>query len=353
MSIHLTRILPRLLLTVLVVGIALRPAASLEACGAYIPREGAAGMARERGLVLWDGRTERVLMELTVTGEAGEAAWIFPAPSPAVVELGDSVLLDELEALTAPRVVVERRWTFGPASGAAPEAAGQGVAVLSQQTLGPFEVATLAATEARALRDWLSENGYTFPPGLDAVLAPYVAQGWYYVAARLTPAGQGESLDGQLDPLWITFETEEIVYTMRPAAMAPEPFPLTLYVIADHRVEKAAAFGASRVSYAGFIQPNDLPADSALAPLLPAGRQFLTRFEDSVVPARVDGDFVFTFAPADDAHQDTLTRVEYADASGLIGAAGLGLCALTCLGALGLGGVVLLMRRAGRARSGA
>lgn len=328
----------------LAVGIVLAAPAIGEACGAYIPREGEAGMARERALVLWDGRRERVLMELAVTGEANEAAWIFPAPSPAVVELGDSAVLDELDALTAPRVVVERRWTFGPTAGAPPEAAGRGVTVLSQQTLGPFEVTTLAATEAEALQAWLAENGYAFPPGLADVLAPYVADGWYYVVARLTPAGEGEALNGQLDPLWITFESDEIVYTMRPAAMAPEPFPLTLYVLADHRVEKAAAFGASRVAYAGFLDPRALPARSQVAPLI-TGQQFLTRFEDTVIPARVDTDYVFTFAASDDVYQDTITRVEYADASGLVGWAALGLCGLTCLGALGLGGILLLIRR--------
>ncbi len=343
----------RLLLWVLLVGIVLAPVAGAEACGAYIPREGEAGMARERGLVLWDGRTERVLMELSVTGEASEAAWIFPVPAPAVVELGDSAILDELETLTAPRVVVDRRWSFGPMmSAGAPDGAGRGVTVLEQQTLGPFEVTTLAASEATALEDWLKENGYTFPFGLTEVLAPYVERGWFYVAARLTPAGQGESLNGQLDPLWITFEADTPVYTMRPAAMAPAPFPLSVYVLADHRVEKVAASGASRVAYAGFLDSAGLPAGSQVAPLL-SGRQFLTRFDDTVIPSLVADDYTFTFAAADTEYQDTVTRLEFVDISGWVGAAALGLCGLVCLGALGLGGAVLLFRRNGRARPAA
>lgn len=334
----------------LLVGMVLAPAASGEACGAYIPREGEAGMARERGLLIWDGRTERVLMELSVTGEASEAAWIFPVPAPAVVELGDSAILDELTTLTAPKVVVERRFTFGPMTSAgAPEGAGRGVTVLEQQTLGPFEVTTLSASAATALQDWLDENGYDFPFGLAEVLAPYVERGWFYVAARLTPAGQGASMNGQLDPLWITFETATLVYTMRPAAMAPAPFPLTLYVLADHRVEKAADFGASRVAFAGFLEPGDLPAGSQVAPLLP-GRQFLTRFDDMIYPSQVDDDFVFATAPADTAYQDTVTRLEFVDVSGPIGAAALGLCGLLCLGAVGLGGVAVWLRRTRRPR---
>jgi hypothetical protein len=288
---------------------------------------------------------ERIMMDLSVTSDAGEAAWIFPTPSPATVALGDGGLFDELATLTAPRVVVEHRpgWPLeGTRAGAAP---GAGVTLLSRQTLGPFEVASLAADDAGALAAWLDDNGYAFPDGMTAVTQPYIDQGWYYVAVRLTPAAAGEALTGQLDPLWITFETDEIVYIMRTSALVPNTFPLFLYVFAEHRVEKDDSFGYSEVVFADFVDPADLDPGSRLAQALP-GRLFLTKFRETVDPALVGGDYTFTYAPADEAYHETITDVRYDDYSWMLWLAGLAACGMLGLGALIVGGLVLMLRRA-------
>lgn len=313
------------------------------ACGIYIPRDSEASMDRERGLIIWDGVSEKVLMEVSVTSEATEAAWIFPSPSPATVALGEAAILDELDELTKPQVVVEHRWGFpmlGAGSAAPPEVAGARVTVLSQQTLGPFEVTTLAATDADALSTWLSDNGYNFPTGLEAVLQPYVEREWFYVAARLSPEQQDEPLTGQLDPLWITFASTDLVYTMRPAAMAPAAFPLTLYVVADHRVEKATRFGASEVAFAGVLDPAALASDSALKPHLP-GTLFLTKFRETIIPAQVNDDFTFTFAASDEPYREVIYDVRYDDYSWIAWLVG----GLACLMLIGVGGFAFLIAR--------
>jgi hypothetical protein len=166
--IHLAR------LVVLGLGIALAfswSAADACGCGIYIPREGEASVAQERALIRWDGRTEDIVMALGVLGQSKEAAVILPVPSRATVKLGDAKIFDALQDLTKPRV--EKQLALFPplmlGAGAAP------VSLLERQTLGPFEVSTLAATDANALGDWLKTNGYNFPPEVATVLQPYVA----------------------------------------------------------------------------------------------------------------------------------------------------------------------------------
>lgn len=335
----------RSILVGIMLGLAFGPLRA-EACGAYIPQEGEADRAQERGLILWDGQLEQIMMELDVTSDAREAAWIFPTPSPATVELGDARLFDELEDLTKPRIVIEHRpgslfeegRTASPAGGAPP------VTVLSQQTLGPFEVTTLAASEAGALQRWLADHGYAFPEGLDSVLEPYVENGWYYAAARLTPESQGQPLTGQLDPLWIKFQSDQIIYIMRTAAIVPNPFPLSLYVFAEHRVEKAQSSGFSQVAFADFVDPADLAPGAALARTLP-GRLFLTKFRESVEPARADADYTFTYAPTDETYHEVITEVRYDDYSWMAWLAGLAACCVLGLGAVGVGALVLVLRR--------
>jgi hypothetical protein len=331
----------------LLAALALLVPATALACGPYIPQDGDLEVRRERGMVIWDGATEHMLMELSVSGDASEAAWLFPSPAPATVELGDSAALDELDDLTRPRRVVEHRpaWPFfGLGAGAgAPEGALVGsVQVLSQQTLGPFEVTSLAADEEGALLAWLTENGYSLPEELAAVLRPYVEQGWYYVAVRLAPAAEGESLAGQLEPLWLSFAAAEPVYTMRASAVSHEAYPLTLYVFGEHRVEKEAAFGFSEVPFAGWVDPASLAAGSTLAGRLP-GRMFLTKFSEEIYPAEVNDDYVFRFAAEDAEYHETITEVVYDDYT-WVGVAGV-LCCGLLLAALAGGGVLLARRR--------
>ncbi|MCL4304194.1 MAG: DUF2330 domain-containing protein [Anaerolineae bacterium] len=283
-------------------------------CGVYIPREGEGSVVQERALVRWDGQTEDIVMALGVQGHSSEAAWIMPVPARATVKLGEVSLFDTLQELTQPRV--EYRYGLMPplmlGAGAAPDGVIGGappVLLLNQQTLGPFEISTLAATDASALSDWLADNGYNFPEGLAEVLQAYVEQNWFYIAARLTSGVEGEELTGDLDPLWITFPSDEIVYPMRATALASGVMPVFVYVLADHRVEKAQTFGDAHVSFADWIDPATLPAGSPLAPFLER-KLFLTKFEERIWnPQLVTGDYIFTFTDQDEIYHDV--EVEY------------------------------------------
>ncbi len=172
-------------------------------------------------------------------------------------------------------------------------------------------MSTLAATDATALRDWLATNGYTFPPALGAVLQYYVDNGWFYVAVKLVPGAAGHALTGMLDPLWLTFATPEMVYPMRPSSLARDGLRVVLYVVADHRVTNPIAVSvqnSSEVTYAQWIDPATLAADSPLTPFVPH-RQFLTKIDAWFgAPKAITRDFTFAYATQDDTYRATETR---------------------------------------------
>lgn len=300
--------------TVLVLGLLTMPAAAC-GCGGYISHDGTASVSRERALLRWDGQREQLVIALDVLGSSTEAALVLPVPSRATVKLGDARVWADLQHLTAPVVRHEARPAVrgpvvrGPGAGApAPTVAP--VTVLDRQTLGPFDVSNLAATDANALVRWLNENGYSLSAGLARTLTPYVAQGWYYVAIRLRP-GSGDILKGSLDPLWLTFDASAPVYPMRASANATAREDVTLYVLADHRVQKLENFGNSAVPFAGWLEPSTLAAGSPLGPFVDR-RLFLTAFRDSVEPARVNDDFHLRFADADELHRDEIVVYDLA-----------------------------------------
>lgn len=335
----------------LLLGLFAQPAQAC-GCGGYVSPDSEASITEERVLLRWDGSTEEILMSLGVLSNSGEAAVILPVPSQATVELGDSDIWDELTILTKPLIRHEKRYVFPNLLGGANEeglmvGGAPPVTVLGRQTLGPFDVSNLAATDANALVDWLTENGYQLSPGLAEAFAPYVEQGWFYIAVRLQPES-GEALTGVLDPLLVTFATDQLVYPMRGSANARDAETVNLYVLADHKVVKTQNFGSSYMSYADWVEPSAVHSDSALAKFIDR-RLFLTKFEEQVYPEDVNDDFWFTFANQDEAYHEYITVYDDDYSLFYLSIAGLCLLLLSPFGLLG--GFVIYRMRAGRKAS--
>ncbi|MDT0345410.1 DUF2330 domain-containing protein [Streptomyces litchfieldiae] len=276
---------------------------------------------QETSAVRWDGTTEQIVMSLTVDGEAPEAAWIMPVPSRAEVELGDRELFNDLRAVTAPRHETrhyfwprEGDWPLGSEDdegdgalpGAPPPTRESGVDVISREQLGPFDVARLAADDPDALDNWLGENGFTLPERLGQELTPYVERGWEYVAIRLTPAKTDGAdpaetvLGGTLDPISLTFASDELIYPMRLSRAARTEQSLKLYVLGPGRMEPASHLGGNEpeVQFAAALPTEDQPE----GPLrdLAAGETFLTVLDqDFPRPELIEGDHVLERAAAD------------------------------------------------------
>ncbi|HET6859871.1 MAG TPA: DUF2330 domain-containing protein [Streptomyces sp.] len=322
-------------------------------CGAMVPARGS-GMQvdQERSVVHWDGRTEQIVMSLTVDGDAPEAAWIMPVPNRATVELGDRALFDELDARIAP----EHRgrpyfwprdddWPFDgdDRDGAgAPQAGAGGVGVVGRERLGPFDVARLTATDPKALRDWLEKNGFELPDALTAELRPYVEQKWEYVAVRLAPEDRSSALRGALEPLRMRFASSELVYPMRLSRLADTPQSLSLYVLAAHRMEPRTAIGGLKpeVLFAGRVE-----GEGPVGDLTGGDGAFLTAVDQRFPqPERITGDHRLRQAAADTPFR----RVVYDPVLWTVG--GVPLWLLTVGGVLLAltAGALLLVRARGR-----
>ncbi|MFB6816595.1 DUF2330 domain-containing protein [Streptomyces sp. NPDC056347] len=290
-------------------------------CGAMVPsRQARVAVGQETSVVGWDGRTEQIVMRLTVRGNAPEAAWIMPVPHRASVELGDPAVFSELSALTAPVRVTRHYfwprahdWPFGgngKDSAAAPLPGARSVEVVGRERLGPFDVARLAANDPEALQGWLSENGFDLPDRLATALKPYVDRKWEYVAVRLAPEDGANPLHGTLDPLRLRFASDRPVYPMRLSKLAANPQELGLYVLAAHRMEPGGRIGgdAPEVTYAGRIDTRPASSDTdALARLTGGGPVFLTAIEQSFPrPELIDGDHELRAAGADTPYRTEL-----------------------------------------------
>ena len=296
-------------------------------CGALVPGSAQqVAVGREASVVRWDGRQEQIVMRLTVSGDARQAAWIMPVPHRATATLADPALFDTLNTLTAP--VHRDRSHFWPQDGDWPLVSGSsdggappgavtapGVAVVGRERLGPFDVARLTATDPDALGDWLHTNGFVLPPRLDQALQPYVDQRWEYVAIRLAPATAGTTLTGALDPLHLTFAAESPVYPMRLSRLARTPQSLGLYILAAHRMEPSSTIGGDppQVAYAGRVTTTSGPL-AALA----KGTPFLTAVNQEFPdPSRITGDHLLRRTATDATFQQVIYEDHLSEVAGI------------------------------------
>ncbi|MYW64472.1 DUF2330 domain-containing protein [Streptomyces sp. SID8379] len=327
-------------------------------CGAMVPRDGERIFVNEEtSAVSWDGRTEQIVMRLSMGGTGRAAAWIMPVPHRADVELGDPELFTQLAEATEPEHRTRHHfwprgddWPFdggnagdGAAAPSAP-APGSGVGVVGREHLGPFDVARLTATDPDALADWLKENGFRLPERLSKALQPYVDQGWEYVAIRLAPEEKGRTLAGQLDPLHLTFASDRLVYPMRLSRLARDSQHLNLYVLARHRMEPRSAIGGSapKVTYAG-----RLTATHGALEQLARDTPYLTAYtQEFGIPAAIGGDHELRRAAHDTPYRTIIWKNEL-----LTVGPGMPVWLLTVLGTLAAAlAALLLVRRAHRRR---
>ena len=218
-------------------------------------------LSRDR-TVLWD--------QFRYSGRPEDFSWILPIRNGpgVVIEEADNLFLNAMDDVAAAivnpapspfRCQSGGGFGFGAAS-ASPSSAREdgsnsGVNVLNQQVIGPYQVATLAATDPMALRDWLRSNGYSVPGVIEPIIDHYVALHMDFVAVRLRPTADVT----QMKPLRIITPGYNPSLPLRMiAAGVADKVGLVLTVISDARVE-AMNFPNGEVHDSDLVYDYDSP----------------------------------------------------------------------------------------------
>ena len=216
-----------------------------EACGGFFCSQQPIDQSGERIVFFVSEDRVQAHVQIQYQGEAEQFAWVVPVHGLPEVSIGSERLFSYLEWPTRPRVELEWEetcggWLFGAeatADGQAPpgRAGGDdGVTLVSRANVGPYDIATLTATDSDALTTWLRTNGYDIPDPAAEALAPYVGAeaGYHFVALRL----QQDRGTGDLKPLVLDIPTNMPCIPLRLTAIAARPdMPITAFVFSEHR----------------------------------------------------------------------------------------------------------------------
>jgi len=183
-------------------------------------------------------------VQIEYEGSAPDFAWVLPVPSQPELFLTSDALFDAVLPRFQPTFFMSQRddgncWegdglNMGTAEAdfASPKAADDGVTVLAEERLGPYDTVTLGATDTGELLTWLQDNGYDIPEEVGALLAPYVAGESAFVALKLAP----DSDVGDLEPLGLTYPGTEPSVPIQLTAIAAQPnMPLVVTILSDRR----------------------------------------------------------------------------------------------------------------------
>lgn len=184
--------------------------------------------------------------EIEYSGNPAGFAWVLPIHGQVTVGLSSDILFASLDAATATTIEAPnlppcascscQNFDAPTAGGAAADAgaAGGGVTVISQQTVGPYDTVQLQSTNPTALSDWLTANGYSIPAAVQPIVAAYVSEGLDFLALKLTP-GQGVSA---MRPVRVTTSGAGLSLPLRMvAAGTGATVGITLWVVGAGRYE--------------------------------------------------------------------------------------------------------------------
>jgi len=179
---------------VTLVALPLVPARNAEACPCLTLVDSHADEVAQRALLLVADDGLDYILQLAVIGDAQELGWIIPTPAvaepPILVEPG---LFDHLDQGTTPLLVGCGGGGGCAADSALKDRSQDGVDVWSQGRLEDLEYAVLSASDGADLQAWLQGHGYPVSTAAQAVIDAYVAEGWAFVALRVS----GGALEGE------------------------------------------------------------------------------------------------------------------------------------------------------------
>jgi Uncharacterized protein conserved in bacteria (DUF2330) len=230
------------------------------ACGGFFCSQSQpVNQAAERIIFSQNGNgTVTAVIQILYEGPSENFSWLLPissVPQGDDIAVASDLAFTRLQQFTNPsyRLTTRVEGTcasrFSGAGGSAtsggipgPQVAtspseGSGVTVAASGVVGAFEWTALELDPALqrpadAAITWLTANGYDVTPGSDALLGPYLADGNYLLALRLTKGSD----TGSIRPIVLTYDADLPMIPIKLTAVAAnDDMGVMTWVLSDSR----------------------------------------------------------------------------------------------------------------------
>lgn len=204
-------------------------------CGFYVAKADTKLFNKASKVVLArDGERTVLTMANDFKGDIKEFALVIPVPTvleKGQINVGDSTLIDRIDAFTAPRLVeyfdedpcqpfkripmmaASNEGATSSSSGGDPK--NYGIKIEASYTVGEYDILILSAKESSGLQSWLDSSGYRVPAEAKGVLESYIKQGLKFFVAKVNIAEQTKTGFTYLRPIQIAYESPRFMLPLR------------------------------------------------------------------------------------------------------------------------------------------
>jgi len=207
-------------------------------CGFYVAKADAKLYNQASQVVIArDGERTILTMANDYQGEVKDFALVVPVPvvvEKEQVKIGDRLLIERLDAFSAPRLVEyfdenpcqppRRSLEDAVPAPASPvqrsrneskDAKQLGVTIEKQFSVGEYDILVLSAKESNGLQIWLNQNGYKVPKAATEILQPYVRSQMKFFVAKVNLKEFANTGFQSLRPLMMAYESPRFMLPIR------------------------------------------------------------------------------------------------------------------------------------------
>lgn len=206
-------------------------------CGFYVAKADKTLYNKASQVIIARNSDRTVLtMANDYQGDVKDFAVVVPVPvilEQDQVQVGNPIILERLDAFSAPRLVEYfdenpcgvslkpeemMRQTRGaplPASPVRQQNNTLGVTVEKQFTVGEYDIVILSARESDGLETWLNQNNYKIPQGANKLLQPYIREGMKFFVAKVNLQEYVNTGFKSLRPLMMAYESPKFRLPIR------------------------------------------------------------------------------------------------------------------------------------------
>jgi hypothetical protein len=224
------------------------------ACGGFFCFQQPVDQSAERILYIVDEDAVTLHVQISYTGDDKQFSWVLPlAKAPAAnadgshFNVGSDAVFSILEQATAPTF----QYTLDPKApqncyigggcyaedaggpGGGPSAGGgNGVTVLVQESVGPYDAVVIQGSTGKDVSDWLNANQYVQPASALPLLDAYAKQGNVFLGLKLSK----DKGAGDLVPIVVKIAEPGPCLPIRLTQIAAQPdMPIVAWVLAAKR----------------------------------------------------------------------------------------------------------------------
>ena len=223
--------------------VALAPRA--EACGGFFCQNVPVDQTGEQILFAVENGRVEAQIQVDYVGAAEAFSWVVPVPSLPEVGVSSNRVFGVMKERAGIRFELSMTYDgncmYPPMSaegggvrGDATSNADDGVTVVTQSQVGPYDYAILQATDTLALFDWLGANDYIIPATAAPLVEPYVLMGdqMHFVAFKL----QKDRTVGEIAPVVLKYDDTQPMIPIQLTAIATQPdLGVTVGLLGDAR----------------------------------------------------------------------------------------------------------------------